>query len=70
MRFAHSVLDEVETGCTGFLPNANDTTTYSQAAPAAREATEVPAFAGLSSKARRVYTRIYNDTEKAELGYA
>jgi len=59
------VLDEVETGCTGFLPNANDTTAYSQAAPTARKATEIYASAGLPSEARRMYTRIYNDTEKA-----
>jgi hypothetical protein len=52
------------------LPNANDTTADPQAAQAAREATEITASAGLSSEARRVYTRIYNDTEKAELGYA
>ena len=64
------MLDEVETGCTGFLPNANDTTIDPQAAPAAREATEIAASAGMSSEARRVYTRIYNDTEKAELGDA
>ena len=69
-RFAHSVLDEVETGCTGFLPNANDTTAYSQAAPTAREATEITASAGLPAETRCMYPRIYNDTEKAELGYA
>ena len=64
------MLDEVETGCTGSMPNANDTTAYPQTAQAAREATEITASAGLPAETRRLYARIYNDTEKAELGYA
>ena len=47
------------------MPNANDTTAYPQAAPAAREATEISASAGLPAETWRLYARLYNDTEKA-----
>jgi len=61
------VLGAVETGCTGLLPNANDTTAYPQAAEAESQASEIAASAGMSAEAWRMYTRIYNDTEKTQL---
>ena len=52
----------VETGCTGLLPNANDTTAYPQAAEAESQASKVAASAGVSAEARCLHARIYNDT--------
>jgi hypothetical protein len=59
-------LFEFETGHTG-VPNANDTTADPQTAPAESEAPKVNAPAGMSAEAWRMYTGIYNNTEKAQL---
>ena len=50
--------------------NANDPTADPQAAAAKSKAPEVTASAGMSAEARRLHARLYNDTKKAELGYA
>jgi hypothetical protein len=50
--------------------NANDPTAYPQAAGAARKALQVPALGIMPAKAWRMYPRIYNNPEEAELGYA
>ena len=50
--------------------NANDTTAEPQAAPAESKSFQVYALGIMPAEARRVYSRLYYDTEEAELGYA